>query len=257
MFGLALVSVVQSAAGEPGHGPFDDPAVTAEPLRGLDARATAGDVGADPAFAEPAAQVVVVVAFVRVELARARSARSTPEPDRWDAPHERFQTDAVVHVRARDAERERQSIPVGDQADFSIRACHGQLDSVPSEAPLRSPHADGVDRTPRPVQFPAGAEFIKDDAVEPGPGPGSAPLGETSADCLPARAEHRRELPPVQPEVATKTIAAKVSRSPARHRPPTCGRMTFVGGTTRRNSTHNSSGTSRSIRSVMHGSTQR
>lgn len=41
-------------------------------------------------------------------------------------------------------------------------------------------------------------------------------------------------------------IAAKASRSPARRRPPPCGRMTSVGGTTRRNSAHNSSGTSRS-----------
>ncbi|SOE09049.1 hypothetical protein SAMN06272775_0132 [Streptomyces sp. 2323.1] len=50
-------------------------------------------------------------------------------------------------------------------------------------------------------------------------------------------------------------IAARHSRSPARRRPPPCGRMTSVGGTTRRNSTHNSSGTNRSTRSVMHGST--
>lgn len=59
----------------------------------------------------------------------------------------------------------------------------------------------------------------------------------------------------VQPDVATKMIAAKHSRSPARRRPPPCGRMTSVGGTTRRNSVHNSSGTNRSIRSVMCGST--
>lgn len=58
----------------------------------------------------------------------------------------------------------------------------------------------------------------------------------------------------MQPDVATKMIAAKASRSPARRRPP-CGRITSVGGTTRRNNTHNSSGTSRSTRSVTHGST--
>ncbi|MGX1267046.1 hypothetical protein RKD18_000240 [Streptomyces phaeoluteigriseus] len=50
-------------------------------------------------------------------------------------------------------------------------------------------------------------------------------------------------------------IAARASRSPARRRPPPCGRITSVGGTTRRNSTHNSSGTKRSTRSAMHGST--
>lgn len=58
----------------------------------------------------------------------------------------------------------------------------------------------------------------------------------------------------MQPEVATNTIAARASRSPARRRPPPCGRLTTVGVTTRRNNTHNSSGTNRSTRSVMHGS---
>lgn len=116
-FGIALVSAVESAAaGEPGRGPFDDPAVTAEPPGGLDA--LAGDPVADAAFAEPAAQMVIVVAFVGVKLAGTPSARSSPGPDRRDAPHERFQTEAVMHVRARDAERERQSVPVGEQVDF-------------------------------------------------------------------------------------------------------------------------------------------
>ncbi|GAA3255370.1 hypothetical protein GCM10010469_17640 [Streptomyces labedae] len=59
----------------------------------------------------------------------------------------------------------------------------------------------------------------------------------------------------VQPEEATKMIAARHSRSPARRRPPPCGRVTSVGGTTRRNNTHNSSGTNRSTRTVMYSST--
>jgi hypothetical protein len=48
----------------------------------------------------------------------------------------------------------------------------------------------------------------------------------------------------VQPEVATKMIAASTSRSPYR-RPPPCGRV-GAGGTTRWNNSHNPSGTSRS-----------
>jgi hypothetical protein len=49
----------------------------------------------------------------------------------------------------------------------------------------------------------------------------------------------------VQPVVATKMIAASTSRSPYRRRPPPCGRD-GAGGTTRSNSSHNSSGTMRS-----------
>lgn len=56
-------------AGEPGRGPFDDPPVAPEPLRGLDALTC--DAVADAAFAEPAAQMAVVVALVSVELAEA------------------------------------------------------------------------------------------------------------------------------------------------------------------------------------------
>ena len=49
----------------------------------------------------------------------------------------------------------------------------------------------------------------------------------------------------VQPEVATNTIAASTSRPPCRRRPPPCGRV-GAAGTTRWNSSHNSSGTRRS-----------
>ncbi|GAA3798384.1 hypothetical protein GCM10022403_035290 [Streptomyces coacervatus] len=49
----------------------------------------------------------------------------------------------------------------------------------------------------------------------------------------------------VQPEVATKMIAASTSRSPRRRCPPPCGR-TGAGGTTRWNNFHNSSGAIRS-----------
>ncbi len=99
VFGLALVAAVEpTAAGEPGHGPFDDPPVAAQSLRGLDS--FAGDAVADAAFAEPAPQVVVVVALVCVELAGPPPARPSPGPDRRNTPHERFKTEAVVHVRA-------------------------------------------------------------------------------------------------------------------------------------------------------------
>ncbi len=49
----------------------------------------------------------------------------------------------------------------------------------------------------------------------------------------------------VHPDVTTNTIAANTSRSPYRRRPPPCGRD-GASGTTRWNSSHSSSGTSRS-----------
>jgi hypothetical protein len=74
-FGLAFVAAVQPpTAGWPGHGSLDHPAVAAQPLRGLDT--LAGDAGADSTFAEPTAQLVVVIPHVGVRLRRP----STPGP---------------------------------------------------------------------------------------------------------------------------------------------------------------------------------
>jgi hypothetical protein len=56
VLGLAFVAAVESAAaGHPGHGAFNDPAVTAQP--GGAFLAAAGDSGRDPTLAEPSPQV--------------------------------------------------------------------------------------------------------------------------------------------------------------------------------------------------------
>jgi hypothetical protein len=57
VFSFAFVTAVQaSAARQPGHGSFDHPPMSAQPLRGLDA--LAGDAVADAPLTEPSAQVV-------------------------------------------------------------------------------------------------------------------------------------------------------------------------------------------------------
>jgi hypothetical protein len=89
--------------------------------------------------------------------------------------------------------------------------------------------AGGVDGAPRPVGLTTGAGLVQDDPVEPGPDPVLAPPGETPVVRRPGRAEHRGQLPPGAPGVATEMIAARHSRSPARCRLPPCGRMTPVG----------------------------
>lgn len=139
--------------------------------------------------------MVVVVALARVQLPRSPAAGPTRGSDGRDPAHERFQALTIVHVGASDTQRQRQSVPVGDQM-VSIPTCHGQSDSVPSEAPFCRPDADGVDRAPRPVQLTPRPEFVQDHTVEPGPDPVPAPLGEPPLDRLPGRTENRRKLPP-------------------------------------------------------------
>src|SRR5699024_1659689 len=77
---FALVATMESAAsGQPGHGALDLPAVAPQPLGGL--HTLAGQAMGDSAFAEPLAQVVVVVAFVSVELAWFGWPAASPGPD--------------------------------------------------------------------------------------------------------------------------------------------------------------------------------
>lgn len=134
---LAFVATAKSAAaGEPGHGSFDDPSVAAQPLGGLDA--LTGDAVADASLAQPSAQVIVVVALVGMELSRLPAARTSTGEDRGDPSHKRFQTLAVMQVAAGDAQRERQSVPIGEQVDFrSGLATVGRIRS--GQRPLRPP----------------------------------------------------------------------------------------------------------------------
>lgn len=75
--------------------------------------------------------------------------------------------------------------------ESSIPTCRGQSDSVRSRAPFCRPHADRVDRAARPVQLTTGTELVEDDAVQPSPDPGPAPLRKASIDRGPGRTEHR------------------------------------------------------------------
>lgn len=114
--GFAFVASVEaSAAGEPGHGAFDGPAVTAQPLRGLDA--LAGDAVGDAPVAQPSPQMRVVVALVGVEFARLASPGPAAGADRRYALHQRDQGLTVVQVR-RDPDGDGQTGPLGDQVDL-------------------------------------------------------------------------------------------------------------------------------------------
>jgi len=189
--------------------------------------------------------VVVVVALVGVQLGGSASARSAAGADRRDASYEGFEGLAVVQVRAGDADGEGQTGPLRDQVDlrpllapvYRIRTC--QLppfrarmftESIAQRDQSSLPRAPSSSRTRRWSLAHTRAllhSLNRRWAVGPeGPNEGG--------NCR-----------QVQPDVATKMIAARTSRSPYRRRPPPCGRE-GAGGTTRSNSSHNSSGTRRS-----------
>ncbi len=80
---------------------------------------------------------------------------------------------AVVHVRIGDAQGQRQSVLVGDQVDLRSQLA-ARSDAVRSVAPFCGPHADRVDRAPRPVQLTSKHRVRRGDPVDSGPG-GRAP----------------------------------------------------------------------------------
>lgn len=62
-----------------------------------------------------------------------------------------------------------------------------------------------VSSAPEPVRLSPGAGRVEDDAVEPGPQAGPAPLGETAVDGGPAWTEYRRDCRHARPMRAMKT----------------------------------------------------
>jgi len=90
---------------EPGEGALDDPAVVAE--SGAVLGLAASDLGFDPAGAELAAVLVVVVAAVGGDPVGPSAGSADLAADRWDTLDERDQLGDIVAVAARDCPSER------------------------------------------------------------------------------------------------------------------------------------------------------
>lgn len=154
--------------------------------------------------------------LVGVQLRRS-SARTAARAGGWDAAHQRRQALAVVHVRARYAQGQRQPTPVGDQVDLrSQRAAIGRIRSR-----QRPPSAARTLTESRSCTATSSARLaLRDRQASRGGAwarraPGST--GRTSNNRLPARPGHRGSCRHVHPDVATKTAttARAWSRAPS------------------------------------------
>ena len=97
--GSAFVAGAESLEGvQPGEAAFDDPAVPAQ--TGAVGHAAAGDARGDAAGAQLAAVLVVVVAAVGVDLARAAAGSSASTANRWHRVDQRQELGDVVAVAA-------------------------------------------------------------------------------------------------------------------------------------------------------------
>jgi hypothetical protein len=248
--GFAFPSRGQAAVvAEPGETALDDPPVTAQSLRGLDT--LSGDLGGDAALAEPSAQVVVVVALVRVELRRFPATGPAAGCDVGYRLHQGDECVAVVGVGGAECDGEGQSVGVGQQVEFA--AALAPVDRV----------WPGV-VAPFFARREAASTTVRDQSSMP-----SSPSRSSTARCSrrhnPARVHcpYRRctvchETPKTggsfrhgHPVTSTNTIAANTASSSDRALPPPCQRTAgpSINGSA---TSHSSAGTNHAKRSLTH-----
>jgi len=115
-----------SEAAEPGEGALDHPPVSAEPLAAVDAAPS--DPGLDPAPAQDAAAVLEVIAFVGMQLDRSLPRPAVALADRRHRLDQPFEELAVVPVRRREKECQRDPVAVDEEVTFG--ACSATIRRV-------------------------------------------------------------------------------------------------------------------------------
>ena len=101
---------------EPGEGAFDDPAIAAETLAGLDA--APGDARRDASLPAGAAAAAMIIGLVRVQLSRPAPRPAALAADRWDRIEHLLEGHAVMHIGPGQGERERDTVTVRDEVAF-------------------------------------------------------------------------------------------------------------------------------------------
>src|SRR5690606_6194920 len=242
--GAAFVADGQaSVTGQPGDAAFDDPAVAAQFLAGLDADAS--QAGHNSPSLQPDSAFGTVVCLVAVQLAGLAAARSAAGPDRGDGAHQGLDSEPVRGGGRGNAGGQGQSAPVGEH--MQLRARLASVDRIRSghSAPLFRPHRGGIHHGPGPVDQPLTAQVgghpprwirAHNPASVHRRNHRCAVGTFTPNDC----GNHRQ----AHPLVSTYTIAVNTLRASAGARPPLCGRSPACGisGST---SSQSSSGTNR------------
>jgi len=243
VFGMSFVADREpSVTGEPGEGAFDLPSVPAETIVAVDAAAS--DPRHDPALAQPAAVSGGVVPLVGAQATRFASSRSTAGLDRGNGVEHRAQHGAVVGVRCRDADDQRNSLGFGQDVDLR-------------------PLLAAVDRAGTGQRYPlfartlAASRIAADQSSSPEP-PSRSSTSRCRFSNTPARTQAVKRRWAVgtvtpndggrcrqaQPLVNTNTIAVNTARSSIGALPPPCGRDAKRGMSGSAIS-HNASGTKR------------
>src|SRR5690606_6860933 len=185
--GAAFVADGQaSVTGQPGDAAFDDPAVAAQFLAGLDADAS--QAGHNSPSLQPDSAFGTVVCLVAVQLAGLAAARSAAGPDRGDGAHQGLDSEPVRGGGRGNAGSQGQSAPVGEH--MQLRARLASVDRI------RSGHS-APPFSPAPRRHP--------------PRPGTS---RSALDCPARRAPPGGSGPTIRPRSIAETIDARWALSP-------------------------------------------
>jgi hypothetical protein len=245
--GSAFVADEQSfEVVEPGEGALDDPAVVSEAraVLGLAAR----DHGLDPARADEAAVLVVVVAAVGAQGIRSTARSATAATHCRDRVEQRDQLGDVVAVAARDREGERSSVRVDEEVLLGAGTASINRARARFGAPFFAWTCDESTTARDHSISPAARSRSNSSACN---------LSQTPARChSSSRRQHVTPEPKPSsggkccqaiPVCRTNRIPCNASRSSSRLRPGYRKRRSFL-GSSGSNSSHNSSET-------IHGAT--
>jgi hypothetical protein len=122
---------------DPGEGPLDNPAISAECLARFDP--ASGDAAADATLTQVSPTAPIIVALVRVDLVGSLTWSATWSFDRLDRLDQVFEENRVVDVRRSEPDREWDALPVDQEVPFRARfAAVGRVwtDRLVRSAPL-------------------------------------------------------------------------------------------------------------------------
>lgn len=111
----AFVTGSEASVGavQPREVALDNPAIPSKLLLGLDA--TARDARGDATYRAPGAAEDVVVGLVGVKLGGAKARSTSAPPDRRDSIEHRLKVVALVRIRRRDVDGQRDAVAIDDQ----------------------------------------------------------------------------------------------------------------------------------------------
>src|SRR4051794_25461595 len=184
-----------AAAGDPGQRTLHHPSMPAEALAALDP--APGDPGDDAALAAGAAAAAVVVGLVGVQLPWTSSGSAAWLADRRHGVERLLEHGAVVDVRGREQDRERDALPVDHEVALAARlAAVGRVRPRGGPARLRR-QAGAVERAPAPVDQAGLPEPVEQGVVERPPDAGLLPVAQSAPAGHAGAAAHllREHLP--------------------------------------------------------------